>query len=174
MFDAHSLASGGRAIVDLFVVWCCGLDIVGRPNPGQWLAQKRFGAVRAQCARRIDGSGRRRDESGQQWSMGPFIGGPRRACAGLGAADRVLVGMESVCRLAQCLSVVDSTLQPVPWQAAGLLAAAMVLLWPVLMPVALLALAAQLRARSTGCGCTALAQDKPCASNGWGSHGSWI
>ena len=36
------------------------------------------------------------------------------------------------------------------WQAAGLLAAAMVLLWPVLMPVALLALVTQLRTPTDG------------------------
>jgi len=63
MFDADDLAGGWRAIVDFSVVWCSGLDLVGRSNPSQWLAQNRFGAAGAQCTGRADGSGRRPDES---------------------------------------------------------------------------------------------------------------
>jgi len=43
--------------------------------------------------------------------MGAFIGGNRCACAGLGTGGRLVVGMESVRRLTQCLLVVDSALQ---------------------------------------------------------------
>ena len=103
--------------------------------------------------------------------MGAFIGGNRRACAGLGLLTEYWWAWSLFADLlnAYLLWIPHYSSQ---WQAAGLLAAAMVL-WPVLMPVALLALVTQLRALIDGLWLYSV-KDKPCASNGKGSHGSWI